>query len=187
MVDNRGFTLIELIIAMTAGILVLGVTMGIYRHVIQGEAGLRLRQSDIFRRLQVTHLLNQIFLYRTGPVYGADEDMAVISDANLLGYGRELIYLASVRKDKSPFFTLKIVPMAFADASSDLEAIKALYQRPDMSYTYSCETAIKGFASEFSYRYAGSAVERLSGEEPEYLKILLHEEKNEWIVVRTWQ
>jgi len=187
MADNRGFTLIELIIAMTAGILVLCVTMGIYRHVVQGDVALRLRQNDIFRSMQVTHLLNQIFLYRTGPVYGTDENMAIISDTNLLGYGRELIYLASVKKDKSPFFTLRIVPLAFADTSSDLEAIKALYQDPDKSYTYSCETAIRGFASEFSYQYAGSAAERLSGEEPEYLKILLHEEKNEWAVVRTWQ
>ena len=187
MTNNRGFTLMELLIALTAGVLVVGVTMGIYRHIVQGEAALSVRGWETFRRMQVTHFLNYVLLYRSGPVYGTEERLAMISDLNLLGYGRELIYLAWVEKEKSPFLGLRIVPLVFADASSDAQAIKNLYQDPDMSCPYSCEEEIKGFAPEFFYRYAGSAVERLSGEEPEYVKIVLHQGDHEWTVVQAWQ
>lgn len=187
MTSDRGFTLMELLIALTAGVLVISVTMGMYRHIAQGEAALSARGGETFRRMQVTNLLNHALLYRSGPVYGTQERLAMISDLNLLGYGRELIHLAWTEKEKSNFLTLKIVPLVFADAGSDAQAIKNLYQDPDMSYPYSCEEEIKGFAPEFFYRYAGGPVERLAGEEPEYVKIVLRQGDDEWIVVQAWQ
>lgn len=178
----------ELLIALTAAVLLIGVSMGIYRHVIHGQTDLYGRKRDVFRRIELTHLLNQILLHRTGPVYGTRDSLAMISGLNLLDYGRELIYVGGVEKEKSPFLTLRVVPLVFAEAGSDAQAVQDFYENRDMSFPFGWEEEIRGLRPEFSFRYGGHIMERLFGKEPESIKIALNKDDvHAWSVAMAWQ
>ena len=188
MLNDRGFTLMELLIATSAAVLLVGTTMGIYNQVIQGETQLRREEADTFRKIQLTALLEGALTRARGPVYGDPDRLAMISDVNLLGYGPELIHLARVRREKTEAFEIRIVPMLWSGAVSDVGGLRSLYDAPYASYTYSHEERIEGVAPRFSYRQGGTAVDRLSGERPELISITVESpDDNEWRVSRTWQ
>jgi hypothetical protein len=185
---NSGFTLMELLLALTAGVLVLGTTMGIYRHVVRGEEDLRSRHTGHTRRMQISGLLNGLLLKSSGPVYGDEDRLAIISDMNVLGYGREVIYMESLVKEKLPHLVLRIVPQAFSPELFEEETVERLYNDPDLAVEYSYGEELAGFSSVFSFRVGGEELEEVSGEEPDLIKIVIREDDGDaWVVARSWQ
>ena len=186
--NHHGFTLMELLIAITAGVMVVGIAMGIYRSVAQAESRLNRFQEEFFSQVQATHLLRQLLLYQTGVVCGSPDKIVFLSDLNLLGYGRELIRISGGNQNSTILTNFKIVPVIFAGSDSDMKKIIALYENTDPAYTYSHQETIKGFIPQFFYRYEGNKTAEILGKKPDCLKIILRQGNfNEWIVAKSWE
>lgn len=188
MINNRGFTLLELLLATVTGVVVVGIALGVYRSVAQSESMLNNRQDEFFRYVQTTEILNRFLFHQTGPVIGTSDRIVFLSDLNILGYGREMIYISSIIKNKSESMFLKIVPVIFSDKISDLLKIKELYDNPDSRYLYSHKEVIKNFIPKFFFSYNDDRITEILENEPDYLKIILRcGDFYECVVAETWQ
>ena len=177
----------ELLIAITASVMVVGIAMGIYRSVAQAETRLHRFQEEFFSQAQATHILRQLLLYQTGVVYGSSDKIVFLSDLNLLGYGRELIRISGVSQNNTILTAFKIVPVLFAGSDPELKKIIALYENTGPAYAYSHQETIKGFIPHFFYGHEGNQTAEILGKAPDYLKIILRQENlNEWIIARSW-
>lgn len=180
---QKGFTLVELLIAVTAGVIVVGVALGIYRDTAGSETLLRGHYEKSFLRSRLTSLLNSLLIEQTGPVYGNRERLVFLSGMNLLGYGRELVALSVDNVNGQDYLKLYVVPERFAGQGSMVQRAAGLFKESGTNYEYSHRERIKGFGVRFGYEIGDESFNEVTGDDEVTLTIVLLEgDRHEWLV-----
>lgn len=180
---RNGFTLVELLIAVTAGVIVVALALGIYRDTAKSENVLRGHYEKYFLRNRLTNLLGLMLIRQTGPVYGNREHLVFLTDLNLLGYGREFIMVSGQTADGQDYTQIIIVPERFAGSGTVAQKAASLFQFPNTDYDYNHRERIKGFLPGFTYKTGGESFSEAAGAEDVTLTIVLVEgDGHEWLV-----
>ncbi|WDN90712.1 hypothetical protein BuS5_03683 [Desulfosarcina sp. BuS5] len=186
--NENGFTLMELLIAVSAGVIVVAIAMGIYRTAAHSEIRLAGIQDSFLKKAQITNILNRLLSNMEGPVYGNNDRLVFISSLDLLGYGPELISISSSSIHYVNYLTLSVTPMLFTGEGSEKKKIKSFYENPSNAFDYCYEERLEGFVPHFFYAFDKIDKEQVPGDQADYIKIILQDHaSNEWFITRCRQ
>ncbi|MEA2082650.1 MAG: prepilin-type N-terminal cleavage/methylation domain-containing protein [Thermodesulfobacteriota bacterium] len=180
---RNGFTLVELLIAVTASVIVVALALGIYRDTAKSENVLRDHYERYFLRTRLTNLLSLMLSRQTGPVYGDREHLVFLTDINLLGYGRELVMVSGQTAHGQDHLQISIVPERFAGPGTIAQKAAGFFQFPNTDYDYSHRERIRGFSPRFSYNAGYESFSETAGAKDLTLTIVLVEgDGHEWFI-----
>ncbi len=179
---QQGFTLMELLLAITASVGVVAVAMGIYRQVSKDEIRVDETRQTQLKITLVLDTLKRMGENRTRPFLIRDNEVFFSTTADILGYGRELVRLSG----DGDTLRITIIPEIFMPEDWKDKPLLSFARKGENAASWFYTETIPFFHPSFHY-LPPELLQRLNVQDehkPDYLKIILqNDDGKKWIIV----
>ena len=192
---TAGFTLLELLIAITASVLIASAALGVFKEAADSEKRLNADSLSLFKRIQLCDLIDQLLANQSGPVHGNRDRFAFLSESNLLGFGKEVVCIYGIEQNGMKTAIIRLAPVLYSDQQKEEDLVQQFYDNPDSPLRLSHTEAFAGFTPEFTYGYSSDDPTQKTAQKTDKEKqrlssitAIIHEDNDhEWYATRNWQ